>query len=135
MCDNTSAINISKNSVMHSRTKHIAIQYHFLKEKVAEGEVKLEFISTSEQVADIFTKPLPKEVFEYLQKKLGVVTLPKHWLAFGRTILGRVILYFFFFLLYNYVLLYTDLHLSIVYMDSGGVHDIPLYLLSKGGEE
>jgi len=78
MCDNTSAINISKNSVMHSRTKHIAIQYHFLKEKVAEGEVKLEFISTSEQVADIFTKPLPKEVFEYLQKKLGVVTLPKH---------------------------------------------------------
>ena len=78
MCDNTSAINISKNPIMHSRTKHIAIRYHFLKEKVAEGEVKLEFVPTSEQVADIFTKPLPKEVFEYLRKKLGMGTLPKH---------------------------------------------------------
>jgi len=63
---------------MHSRTKHIIIQYHFLKEKVAEGEIKLEFVPTLEKVVDIFTKPLPKEVFEYLQKKLGVVTLPKH---------------------------------------------------------
>ena len=58
--DNTSAINISKNMIMHSRTKHIAIRYHFLKEKVAKGEVKLEFVPTSEQVVDIFTKPLPK---------------------------------------------------------------------------
>jgi len=78
MCDNTSVINISKKSIIHSRTKHIAIQYHFLKEKVVEREVNLEFVPTSEQVVDIFTKPLPKEVFEYLQKKLGVVTLPKH---------------------------------------------------------
>lgn len=44
MCGNTSAINILKKSVMHSRTKHIAIRYHFLKEKVAEGAVKLEFM-------------------------------------------------------------------------------------------
>ena len=78
MCDNTNAINIFKNLIMHSRTKHIAIRYHFLKEKVVEGEVKLEFVPTSEQVADIFTKPLPKECFDYLRKKLGVVTLPKH---------------------------------------------------------
>lgn len=68
MCDNTSAINISKNLVMHSRTKHITIQYHFLKEKVVEGEVKLEFVPTSKKVVDIFTKPLPKEVFEYLRR-------------------------------------------------------------------
>jgi len=78
MCDNKSVINISKNPIMHSRTKHITIRYHFLNEKVAEGEVKLEFVPTSKQVADIFTKSLPKEVFEYLRKKLGVVTLPKH---------------------------------------------------------
>lgn len=77
-CDNTSAINISKNPVMHSRTKHIAIRYHFLKEKVLEGEVKLEFVSTKEQVADIFTKPLPKENFEYLRMKLGVVAITSH---------------------------------------------------------
>jgi len=66
MCDNISAINISKNLIMHSRTKHIAIRYHFLKDKVAEGEVKLEFVSTSEKVVDIFTKPFPKEFFESL---------------------------------------------------------------------
>ena len=60
MCDNTSTINISKNPIMHVRTKHIAIRYHFLKEKVTKGEVKLEFVSTLEQVAYIFTKPLPK---------------------------------------------------------------------------
>jgi len=77
-CDNTSAINISKNSIMHSRAKHITIRYHFLKEKIAKGEVKLEFVPTLEQVVDVFTKPLPKEVFEYLQKKMGMVTLPKH---------------------------------------------------------
>jgi len=45
---------------------------------LVEGEVKLDFVPTTEQVADIFTKPLPKEVFEYLHKKLGVVLLPKH---------------------------------------------------------
>jgi len=78
MCDNTNAINIFKNLIMHSRTKHIAIRYHFLKEKVAKGEVELEFVPTSEQVVDIFVKPLSKEVVEYLQKKLGGVTLPKH---------------------------------------------------------
>ena len=75
-CDNTSAINISKNPVMHSCTKHIAIGYHFLKEQVAQQEVKLEYVPTSEQVADIFTKPLLKETFEYLRTKLGVTYLP-----------------------------------------------------------
>jgi len=44
MCDNTSANNISKNLVIHSHTKHIAIRYHFLKEKVVDGKVKLYFI-------------------------------------------------------------------------------------------
>ncbi|GHB31923.1 hypothetical protein GCM10010392_68950 [Streptomyces clavifer] len=77
LCDNTSAIHISKNPVQHSRTKHVAIRYHFLKDKVADGEVKLEYVPTTEQVADIFTKPLPKEVFEYLRKKLGVTHSPK----------------------------------------------------------
>jgi len=48
-CDNTSAINISKNPLMHCRTKHIAIRYHFLKEKVVEGEFKLEYVPTIEQ--------------------------------------------------------------------------------------
>lgn len=73
MCDNSSAINISKNPIMHSRTKHIEIKYHFLREKVAKKEVKVEYVCKSEQIADIFTKPLPKDSFEHLRLKLGVV--------------------------------------------------------------
>ena len=74
MCDNTSAISISKNLVMHSKTKHIPIKYHFLREQVLEQKVKLEYVTSKEQAADIFTKPLPREAFEYLRQKLGVVS-------------------------------------------------------------
>ena len=62
--DNTSAISISKNPVMHSKTKHIPIKYHFLREQVLEEKVKLEYVPSKEQVADIFTKPLPREAFK-----------------------------------------------------------------------
>ena len=60
MCDNTSCINISKTSMMHSITKHISIRYHFFKERGVEEEVKLDFVPTIEQVVNISTKPLPK---------------------------------------------------------------------------
>eukprot|EP00253_Pinus_taeda_P034371 PITA_34371 len=73
LCDNTSAINISKNAVMHSKTKNIPIKYHFLREQVLEQKVKLEYVPSKEQVTDIFTKLLPRETFEYLSQKLGVV--------------------------------------------------------------
>jgi len=73
LCGNTSAICISKNPVMHSKTNHIPIKYHFLREQVFEQKVKLEYVPSKEQVADIFTKPLPRETFEYLRQKLGVV--------------------------------------------------------------
>ena len=74
-CDNTSAINISKNPVMHAKTKHIAIKYHYVRELVEDKQVKLEYIHTKEQIADIFTKPLPKDAYEYLRGKLGVMPL------------------------------------------------------------
>eukprot|EP00253_Pinus_taeda_P002474 PITA_02474 len=74
LCDNTSAISISKNPFMHSKTKHIPIKYHFLHEQVLEQKVKLEYVPSKEQVVDIFTKPLPRETFEYLRQKLGVVS-------------------------------------------------------------
>ena len=57
--DNRSAINILKNLVMHSKTKHIPIKYHFLWEHVAEKNIIVEYVGTKEQVAEIFTKPLP----------------------------------------------------------------------------
>jgi hypothetical protein len=76
-CDNTSAISISKNPVMHSKTKHIPIKYHFLREQVAEKNIRVEYVGTKEQVADIFTKPLPREAFEYLRQRLGVISTPK----------------------------------------------------------
>jgi hypothetical protein len=64
-CDNTSAINISKNPVMHSKMKHIPIKYHFLWEQVAKKNIRVEYVGTKQQVADIFTKSLTRESFEY----------------------------------------------------------------------
>ncbi len=66
-CDNTTDISISKNPVMNSNTKHIPIKYHFVRENVLDKTIKLENIGTKDKVADIFTKPLPKEAFEYLR--------------------------------------------------------------------
>jgi hypothetical protein len=76
-CDNTSTISISKNPVMHSKTKHIPIKYHFLWEQVAEKNIRVEYVGTKEQVVDIFTKPLPWEAFEYLRQRLRVISTPK----------------------------------------------------------
>lgn len=73
--DNTNAIDISKNPVMHSKIKNIAIKYHYLREQVHEKEVMLEYIPTKEKVADIFTKPLQKDTFDYLKGQLGVMPL------------------------------------------------------------
>eukprot|EP00253_Pinus_taeda_P012369 PITA_12369 len=63
LCDNTSAISISKNPDMHSKTKHIPIKYDFLREQVPEQKVKLEYVPSKEYVVDIFAKPLPRETF------------------------------------------------------------------------
>ncbi|XP_057836570.1 secreted RxLR effector protein 161-like [Cryptomeria japonica] len=75
LCDNMSAISISKIPVLHSRTKHIPIKYHFLREQVSDQQVKLEYVSTKDQLADIFTKPLPKDTFERIRQQLGVISL------------------------------------------------------------
>ncbi|GKD46695.1 retrovirus-related pol polyprotein from transposon TNT 1-94 [Tanacetum coccineum] len=67
-----SAIGISRNPVQHSRTKHISVHYHFLKEQVEKGIVELYFVRTEYQIADIFTKALSKERFEYLVGRLDM---------------------------------------------------------------
>ena len=64
-CDNTNAINISKSLIQHSRTKHIKIRHHFIREFVEDGTVTLEFIHINDQNADLFTKPLDSKRFEF----------------------------------------------------------------------
>ncbi|GKC26634.1 retrovirus-related pol polyprotein from transposon TNT 1-94 [Tanacetum coccineum] len=74
-CDNKSAIALCCNNVQHSRAKHIDIHYHFIKEQVENGIVELYFFRTEYQLADIFTKPLPRERFNFLIDKLGMKSM------------------------------------------------------------
>ncbi|GJY38373.1 retrovirus-related pol polyprotein from transposon TNT 1-94 [Tanacetum coccineum] len=74
-CDNKSAIALCCNNVQHSRAKHIDIRYHFIKEQVENGIVELYFVRTEYQLADIFTKPLPRERFNFLIDKLGMKSM------------------------------------------------------------
>ena len=74
-CDNTSVINISKNPVQYSKTKHIKIRHHFFRDHAQKGDIKLEFVSTKDQLVDIFTKPLSEEQFVDIRRQLGVISL------------------------------------------------------------
>ncbi|GKB89221.1 retrovirus-related pol polyprotein from transposon TNT 1-94 [Tanacetum coccineum] len=69
-CDNTSAIAISNNPVLHSRTKHIDIRYHFIRDHILKGDIKLHFVPTDLQLVDIFTKPLVEPSFTRLVAEL-----------------------------------------------------------------
>ena len=64
-CDNTAAIYLSKNPILHSRAKHIEIKHHFIRDYVQKGVLDIQFIDTDHQWADIFTKPLNKMHFEH----------------------------------------------------------------------
>ena len=75
-CDNMSAINLSKNPVQHSKSKHIKIRYHFIQDLVENKIGCLEVINTDNQKADIVTKPLDGPKFEYLHKTIGVSVIP-----------------------------------------------------------
>nr|GEU87644.1 putative ribonuclease H-like domain-containing protein [Tanacetum cinerariifolium] len=71
-CDSKAAIAISCNPGQHSRTKHIDVRYHFIKEKVEKGIVDLFFVGTEYQLAGLFTKALTEERFKYLVRRLGM---------------------------------------------------------------
>nr|KYP53190.1 Copia protein [Cajanus cajan] len=71
--DNTSAINLTKNLILHSRTKHIEIRHHFLRDHIQKNHCVVEFVETNKQLVDIFTKPLPKERFNQLRIELGII--------------------------------------------------------------
>ena len=99
-CDNTCAINISKNPVQHSQTKHIEIWYHFIRELVEDGTLTLKFIHTDDQKADLFTKPLDSKRFEFLRQNIGVISTEWSLLflllshAFASSFMFCVFLYF-----------------------------------------
>ena len=67
-----STIAMTKNPVFHGRTKHIEIRHHFIRELMEQGEIKLEFCKTEEQLADVFTKPVSAEKFTRFRDMLGV---------------------------------------------------------------
>jgi hypothetical protein len=71
-CDNQSCIKLTENPVFHDRSKHIDMRYHYIQDLVQRKTIKLQYIATSEQVADILTKPLTLRQFVQLRGKLGV---------------------------------------------------------------
>jgi len=75
LCDNTSAINLTKNPIMHLRTKHIEIRHHFLREHISNGTCEIKFIGTDLQLVDLFTKPLAKDRFNFLLNELGIINV------------------------------------------------------------
>ncbi len=76
LCDNTSAINLSKNPIQHSRSKHIEIKHHFIRDHVNKKDVELVFVDTENQLADIFTKPLVEDRFNFIKGKLKIIKNP-----------------------------------------------------------
>ncbi|GJT89647.1 hypothetical protein Tco_1078492 [Tanacetum coccineum] len=79
---NTSAISISNKPVLHSRTKHIDIRYHFIRDHILKGDIELYFVPTDLQLADIFTKPLAEPSFTRLVAELGMLNIDKEPLAY-----------------------------------------------------
>jgi len=72
-CDNTSAINLTKNPIQHSRKKHIEIRHLFIRDHVQNNDVMLDFICTDRQLADIFTKPLREDRFCIIRRELCII--------------------------------------------------------------
>lgn len=73
--DNQGAIAIAKNPVDHARTKHIDIRYHYIRECVQNGQIQLKYCCIENMKADILTKPLPRQKFEYLREKIGLCSV------------------------------------------------------------
>jgi hypothetical protein len=73
LCDNESAIRMADNPVEHSHTKHIDIWYHFLRDHQQKGDIKIAYVSTHNQLSDIFTKPLDEKTFIKLRNELNIL--------------------------------------------------------------
>jgi hypothetical protein len=73
LCDNESAIRMADNPVEHSRTKHIDIWYHFLRDHQQKEDIEIAYVNTHNQLADIFTKPLDGKTFSTLRNELNIL--------------------------------------------------------------
>ena len=73
-CDNQSAVCLAKNPLFHARTKHVEVHYHYIREKVIQGEIEMKAIRTNDQVADIFIKGFGAIKFAEFWKQLGMTT-------------------------------------------------------------
>ena len=72
MCDNQGAIALAKDNKFHARTKHIDLRYHFIREAIEDGKIKVKYVPTDENVSDIFTKVLAKPKFSRFMEMLGL---------------------------------------------------------------
>lgn len=75
-CDNVSAISLSSNPVCHARTKHVEVDFHFVREKVLHKHLFIQYVPSAYQIADIFTKPLTISRFLFLKSKLMLSQVP-----------------------------------------------------------
>ena len=66
---------LSENPVFHDKSKHIDINFHYIRDMMHRGVVKLQYVATDEQIANVLTKPLAKVKFEYFREKLGVLQI------------------------------------------------------------
>jgi hypothetical protein len=73
LCDNQGYIKMTENPLFHDKSKHIEIRYHYICDMVQRGVIKLQYVGTDEQVADVLTKSLSCVKFEHFQDKLGIV--------------------------------------------------------------
>jgi hypothetical protein len=73
LCDNQSCIKMTENHVFHDNSKHIEIWYHYIRDMVQRGAIKLQYVVRDDQVADVLTKPLSRVKFDYFRDKLGIV--------------------------------------------------------------
>nr|GEV58511.1 retrovirus-related Pol polyprotein from transposon TNT 1-94 [Tanacetum cinerariifolium] len=73
MCDNKGAIDLSKDPVQHSCTKHIEIRHHFLHDNVPKGNISIKKVSSEDNIAEMLTTPLKREPFNYLRLDLGMM--------------------------------------------------------------
>jgi len=73
LCDNESAVKITTNPVQHSRTKHIDIRHHFIRDHQAKGDISIDSVGTEDQLVDIFTKPLDEARFCKLRNELNIL--------------------------------------------------------------